>query len=336
MKYSNILAITMSTALIAACGGGGGGNSTTVTAAPTATAALNSSNQNVVAQEVASTAFSATSSISTLTGAESTNENTLLNFAFSQLDSVDNYLVNAKNNAILVGAMIEQTSNCAASGTTAISVSDTDNSHTLSSGDTATFNFNNCNDGANTINGTFTLVVNNMVGTYGSNAYTSNATLTFNTLTSTSGVANIVLNGPTSLIENVTGANSRTSTVSTPSLTMTATYAGVARSRTLGAYSATKTKAPNTTYGYTTSYSASGTVASSALSSQMVSFRTSTPFIALPGDTYPSSGVMIISGAAGSQIKLTALSASQVKEELDANGDGTYESNSTVAWNTLQ
>jgi hypothetical protein len=57
--------------------------------------------------------------------------------------------------------------------------------------------------------------------------------------------------------------------------------------------------------------------------------------VARPSDDYPSSGVMVITGAANSQLKLTALSNTQVRQELDANGDGTYESSTTVNWNTL-
>jgi hypothetical protein len=45
--------------------------------------------------------------------------------------------------------------------------------------------------------------------------------------------------------------------------------------------------------------------------------------------------VISVTGANKSSMRMTALSASQVKQELDADGDGTYEANITVAWNSL-
>ncbi len=44
---------------------------------------------------------------------------------------------------------------------------------------------------------------------------------------------------------------------------------------------------------------------------------------------------MLISGAANSKLKVTALPGSQVKLELDANGDDVYEGSTTLNWNTL-
>jgi hypothetical protein len=71
------------------------------------------------------------------------------------------------------------------------------------------------------------------------------------------------------------------------------------------------------------------------MSSQTISFATSSPFVTYPVNRYPSSGVLLITGAANSKLKLTAISSSQVVEDLDANGDGIYEESSTVAWSSL-
>jgi hypothetical protein len=52
-------------------------------------------------------------------------------------------------------------------------------------------------------------------------------------------------------------------------------------------------------------------------------------------DAYPSSGEVRATGASGSTLLATVLSDTQVQLQLDANGDGTYDSTTTVAWSTL-
>jgi hypothetical protein len=50
---------------------------------------------------------------------------------------------------------------------------------------------------------------------------------------------------------------------------------------------------------------------------------------------YPYTGVLLISGASNSALRLTVLNNSQVQEELDADGNGIYESSTTLDWATL-
>jgi hypothetical protein len=66
-----------------------------------------------------------------------------------------------------------------------------------------------------------------------------------------------------------------------------------------------------------------------------VSFSTPTTIVRRGTDMYPYTGVLLISGASNSALRLTVISNSQVQEDLDANGDGTYEGATIVNWNTL-
>jgi hypothetical protein len=59
------------------------------------------------------------------------------------------------------------------------------------------------------------------------------------------------------------------------------------------------------------------------------------PFRQLDSDAYPSSGQMVVTGAAGTHLRVTALDAIQVQLELDANGDGAYEGSGVFAWGSL-
>lgn len=63
--------------------------------------------------------------------------------------------------------------------------------------------------------------------------------------------------------------------------------------------------------------------------------QTLTPFTRLRSDAYPSSGVIVFTGEAGSSVTMTALSAVQVRFDLDSNGDGVIDASTTVDWSTV-
>lgn len=60
-----------------------------------------------------------------------------------------------------------------------------------------------------------------------------------------------------------------------------------------------------------------------------VTAETTAPFKGL-SNGYPSEGTLLISGAADTRIRLTALDATNVRLEVDADGDGVFESENTV------
>jgi hypothetical protein len=63
-----------------------------------------------------------------------------------------------------------------------------------------------------------------------------------------------------------------------------------------------------------------------------VVISTSTPFHFLAGSTYPSSGTMIVTGASNGRAKLTVVNSTSYTVDVDADGDGTYETSSSHAW----
>jgi len=88
------------------------------------------------------------------------------------------------------------------------------------------------------------------------------------------------------------------------------------------------------TSGASTSVSLSGTMSAQSLGGS-ITISTPQPLVQLSTDNYPSAGQVIVTGATGSAVRATVLDNTQVRVELDANGDGTYESTATVAWTTL-
>lgn len=98
----------------------------------------------------------------------------------------------------------------------------------------------------------------------------------------------------------------------------------------LSGYSITVTYS-NITNNYT--IAATGTVSDAALNGTM-SFSSST---VLAGNfnnnpDNPTSGVLLVTGANNSKLRVTALDNTNVQLAVDADGDGTYETTSTTTW----
>ncbi|OIP19685.1 MAG: hypothetical protein AUK51_00785 [Comamonadaceae bacterium CG2_30_59_20] len=333
MQINNFTTIVLSTAFLTACGGGGGGNDGPAPVA--ATAALTSTTQDVAAQEVVSTALAPLELVQTLTGAQTTDEGALFRFALAQKSKLPTYLMNASKNSTLVGVVQTETVACTYGGSLYISASVANPNGEPTAGDSATITGNNCVEADGTISGSLRLTFNSLSGNFNTDYYSASITLSFDNLAIASAQINVRANGSFALAEAANGYNNLQQTYSTPSLSVSADYAGEARTRTLSGFQATATRTSGANDSYATSYSLNGAVTSSAMASQTLMFNTITPFVEFSDDLYPSSGVLLITGAANAQLRLTAINSSQVTQELDANGDGSFEGNKTVYWSSL-
>jgi hypothetical protein len=63
-----------------------------------------------------------------------------------------------------------------------------------------------------------------------------------------------------------------------------------------------------------------------------VTVSTATPFRFVAGSATPSSGVLVITGSTNGRVRLTAIDATSCSVDVDANGDGIYETTSTHPW----
>ena len=59
------------------------------------------------------------------------------------------------------------------------------------------------------------------------------------------------------------------------------------------------------------------------------------PLRQLGTDADPSSGQVVVTGASGTHLRVTALNATSVQLDLDADGDSTYERSGVFAWDTI-
>lgn len=324
---------------VSACGGGGGDSPAASTPPPAVVTptqvTLTSSNYILAASEATSSGFFLLDAPSLAVGVESTNDSAIIQFGRDQVSKLGNWF---KDQPLATGVVQTRTENCAGGGTLTVTANDADNNNKESAGDSVGLTANNCKPGdGTTINGAFTINILTLTGNLNSNFYTASLSLTYKGFSVASSSSNLVANGDMTLTVAANGVNVLNESMSASSFTVNSVIGGASSSRSLTSFNTSQVRAPNTpTSAYKHTSTVRGTLASSALSNLNLGIETTTPFVTLSTSRYPSVGQLLITGLAGSKARVTAKSASEVLIELDANGDGTYETSSTQSWASIR
>jgi hypothetical protein len=223
---------------------------------------------------------------------------------------------------------VSDTQPCGVSGTVTIVLDDRDNNQALSNGDAVSASFAQCKDSATTtINGAIAITLTSTPTDtqFSASANFQSVVVTDNDVTSTiSGIVAVAENDMPTVTET---------TLSVGNGGLTASTASTSYDDSVSFASGFVIKTDESSAGGV-SVTLSGTMTAQSLAGS-ITISTPQPIVEGAGDPYPSSGQVIITGASGSTVRATVLDDTQVRLELDANGDGTYESTSTVAWTAL-
>ena len=330
MKFTVHTLVAASTlALLTACGGDGdpaGG--------PTGSAlAITSTNQSNVARATINGGLAVSSASGSVGGGSAASVADRSHAMGVALDHALHVVGARRARVASAGAhpaaVSTDTEPCADGGSISTSFDDKDGNRQLTGGDVITATFAQCRDDATTaIDGAIAITLSS-------------------TPTATQIVANaqfqhvsIAATGVTSVIDGLAGIN-ETDTSTTSTTALNAGTGGLTVSVASSSYTDTLVfdagTAFNTSFDETSGNSTSslhGAFTSSLLAGH-VTVDTPTALAQGAADPYPSSGVIHVVGASGSALLITVVSSSQVQLQLDANGDGTYESASNVAWSTL-
>jgi hypothetical protein len=323
--------IFSSVALLVACGGGAGGGGDVVASSVVFTSA----NQAVVSQEGVSSAYLPLGGAETITGAQVVDESLIFDAMRKQIDALPDYIRTLSANPIISGATQSEVVNCAKGGTLTIAGSIANINTGASGGDTVQLTANACKEGNYTLSGGLNMRINSVTGSFGGASYSAGLTITFVSFGVSAPQFSSSMNGDLTMAITASSLRSSTATLSSSALAINANYAGVASSRSLTNYSATSVKSPSGLLLTDSTNTISGTLSSTALQSQSITFSTPTPMVTRGLDDYPSSGVIVLTGGNNTRIRITAIDKTQYRQELDANGDGVYEGSATNPWSTL-
>jgi len=240
--------------------------------------------------------------------------------------------------AQMQGVLAPSQEPCLVSGSVTFTLDDRDNSGVASVGDVLTAVFNACSDVANeTTSGTLAVTLN-AIAVSPRLSFTADATMTALTLTLPGHSARYD-GGVTMSYAEASATLATTRVLVGNQLVVHATTANYSDTFTLRAghtidstYDAAALPTGANQPGLTTT-TANGTVESAAAGGY-VAVTTLAPMLQYDVDTSPRSGHLDVAGKNGS-LQLTVLPAGQVRIDLDANGDRTFEQTKTVDWDWI-
>jgi hypothetical protein len=327
MKSSlSILVAASTVALLSACGGDGGNSSPFGTSV-----SISSSNQTTVARA----SLNGGLAISLAQGAVGTGTSLAPDAAgrAHAQGIVQRALASVRSRRAIASADVHPsaantvTDNCAAGGTVASTFDDKDGNQQLSTGDVISAVFTQCRQSAtDVIDGSVVVTV-----TAQPTQTQFAATGQFQNLSVDDGVSKSTISGSISIAET----NSDVRSDDAIQVGSDGLHVSVASTTYTDAIAFQSGLQINTTdVGNLSSVAVAGTMTATSLGGS-VTLGTPVPLTQSTGDTYPSSGQVLVTGGSGSKLLITVLNNAQVKLELDSNGDGTIDSTTTVAWSTL-
>jgi len=322
------------------CGGGGGGGDGGGTV-PVPTDPINITSANAV--QVASVTLAATDILAgfnadSIIGIASSSASSptsakggfsLADFVSAELEHLQTLVPQAGSDITIAVALPPETFDCLVSGTVTVSGNITDPTlSTLTAGDVLTGTFGNCDDGDGiVISGTLSLTVQAFTGDLVTPPYSVTVLGSFTNLSLTEAGETLSLNGNVTLAESTQDGVVFTTTLSGSSVTFSDSTGDAG---TLTGFVVNGTDDFNTL-----AYSAdsSGTLATVDLGGS-VQYRTTTPFQGIGAD-YPSTGVMVVTGAANSSETITAVNSIDLTIGVDADGDGVIDQTVNTTWDAL-
>lgn len=323
-----------SLAFLVACGGGGsadGGtgqtNTSAITSANAQTVAAQAVNGNTAVNGGATTAgsFATGVSISGGTTAQSGLVRTALEQLYKSLD-----IAPADN--LVTGITTTRSAACSNGGSVSVALTYATSSG-LSNGDSMSITSANCIEGGKKTNGKLTITFSNLSGSIGS-AFTWGATMAMefaNFSVEENGEVSTA-NGDMTMAYSQTNSQNNHALISGSALRATLARNGAAvLDETLSSYSISNTTAA-TLETQSGEFTFSDNMAAKRTAYVV---KTITPFKQTSGASYPYEGALTITAGNGSKATVTALSSTNVRIDVDTNGDGLTDQTINTTWSAL-
>lgn len=330
----------LSTCLALAACGGGGGSSTPPPETPQV--AITSANQTEVARSVVSggLALALAQPLAapgrTTALASRSQATTLPPRAIASVVQRVLKLAAAHHGTARVQPLAANTETefCSDGGTVATTYDDRDNNGDASAGDVLTAVFTQCKEaGSVQIDGTVVL----QVASVGANTETDldlNGSLAFSNVSARFGDTVATLAGSVAASVAMRSDSTRmTMTVGSDALRIGASSTGYSENVVYDPGMRVSV-VENMVGTWSTSFTLDGSFTSESLGGR-VTVATALPILQFETDDFPSSGQVLATGASGSQLRATVVDATQVRLELDADGNGAFEGSKLVPWSEL-
>ncbi len=316
---------------LTACGGGGGDDAAPNSGGSGAQASVNADNYVAVGVSAWTMMSETAGGTRTATGADVENRKAALS-AFTQSQVQRALEAQASNPEQATGAVSSVSVKCAQGGSATYTYNLVGTQGTLAAGDAFKYSYSNCVENGYTWNGSIDMQVERAAGVISSAAYDLQYKVAYHNLTAKAPHSSFAYDGNLTLAIKSVAAHNVASQFVTKGLSTTVSYAGSTYTSSISDYDLRVAEAPSGN-SYTDAMSLNATYTLSSLGSQTITVTTPVTWVSL-GGANPSAGQMVIASSTGAKVRMTAR-ASDVLFELDANGDGVYETRQTVSWNDL-
>lgn len=322
---------------LAACGGGG---SSGTTAGNTTTSGFSVTSANM--QDVGAQGYRATASMTSqingstssfVTGvAADTASAGVIGATVQELYRALG--AQAASNQV-VGVTTSKTVSCTSGGTMLVSANLASSSN-ISAGDSVTLTANTCKESGYTLNGSISVTFNSISGIPGeSSVWSGSFAVNYSNFSVISGNSADVVNvtGNLSLGINQTALGTASIAVSGTSLNFSVTHNGSTDAfKVTNINNNSSLKSGIVTYN--SNFGVNGSLGK--LGNANFTVKTITDFKQSTSGGFPTQGVLKITASDNSSVTLTVIDSTNVKLDLDKNGDGVTDESVTTTWTALQ
>lgn len=310
---------------VAACGGGGSSSPVTPDSPDQNVLGLSASNYQAVGQASMSSAFYLGNASGLVSGSASGR--------VGGAGALRHAQVAGRPQALAVVGPIAVP--CDQGGSLSVTFSDLNNNGEFEVGDSLSLDAAACKlDGAVT-QGRVDLSLQSLTGVYGSRSFSAGLTLKLTAFGVSQGSNSLLGDGSLTASFSQTVAGTSEFGLTVPRLSLTGRVAGQSFSTTLTDVQLSL-KEDTVNGSARTRFTYGGTLLSSVFDNKQVQVSTPQELVIQGTDDYPSSGVLLVRGKGNSTLRITAVNAVQARLELDAEGDGVFETSVLKNWADLR
>lgn len=265
-------------------------------------------------------------------GAEVSDSNVLVKFTQNQIRQLPRRMAAPVQ---AVGAVEIDEERCDNGGKIIYEINDVNNNGRDDRGDYALLKAQNCAMGSVVFNGQVRLTLDNVNGDTESFPFSVTATALYSDLSATVAGVTVIGNGSMRYTESSQSEYSHDVRLNASSFSLRTVVDGVSFEQTLQNYDLSVTERPLNSGGQVYTSSVNGTMINSAFGPQLFTVKTTQPFVRLSSDAYASQGELLVTDKTPAKVRARVANATTVAIELDADGNGSYETSVNKPWSEM-
>jgi hypothetical protein len=318
---------------LSACGGGGGSEPAPVPPAPEKAMTLTASNYQAAAQQAVTAGNYLMTSGDLLSGAQAGAAPSAMQAAVKQIPGL---LKQFKRPALLAGAVISESEPCSGGGKIETTSNDINNNGQPDEGDSAVMVFSACKEDGVVMSGRMQISIAKLSGVFDSSNFSASVTMKLENFAVTSPTGSATGQGELKLSMAATSPTQSSLRIEAPSFSSSGRVGAVEYQQTMSNFVINTDTTSQANGQSTDKASVSGLLSGNAIEGKTISIETPVALTIPSNLDYPTAGKVVVKGAANSVVQMTVQPNGRVLIELDADGNGSFETSVNKAWSELR